>query len=444
VRPLQRLSTAWLAALLLLACAPSVAPTPDSGQPPTPGPPPGTPALASPIVEPSPAIPTGVPPTGDPTAPAVSPEPTHIEGASWTYLSDFPVGEALAVNAVAATAAGFVAVGYEPAPGEGPDGIRQGVVWTTQDGLSWERASDAAFAGASLDSVAVLNDEVFVFGYVSTCPAFDEDCPSLADSGNAGWRLAADGSWSALTLLPAMRGAVIEGVTVALDRLVVRGTIGEEEVEQALWLSRDGESWTAQTDLAGIGFVSELIDAAGAIVGLGTTYDFESDTISTRAIYSADGTAFRQAEVPSGLQAAIDGLAHGPAGLVAVGSSVPADPPEAGAVVMRSDDGQRWSAEQPAELAGHEAVAVHTLAGEYVVIGTQSLTDAGEPYAGVAWSSPDGLAWQPIAPFNDAPFSELTASTAGRPGIVLFAITLSDDRPVLHAWLGSVDLLEAP
>jgi hypothetical protein len=333
-------------------------------------------------------------------------------------------------------------VGYEPAAGEGPDGIRQGVVWTTLDGTEWQRSSDAIFAGASLDNVAALDDDIYVFGYVSTCPAFDEDCPGLADAGNAAWRRAPNGSWSALSLPSSMRTAVIEGVSVGLGGLVIRGTIGDEEVEQALWLSRDGEAWQVVTGL-GVDYVSQLIEASGALVGLGTSYDFEADTISTEIIYSADGRSFRKAEVPAGLQVAVDGVASGPAGLVAVGNAVRADPPDTGGIVLRSDDGQRWTAEQPPGFAGHTAVAVLGMAGGFVALGTRSLTDAGEPFAGVAWWSVDGATWEFIAPFDDAPFTEVTASAAGEPGVVIFAIMLSDERPILHAWLGSPSLIEA-
>lgn len=446
MRALVRLPAAVAAGLMLISCASAPAPTPDPGQPPTPGPPAGTPP------QPSPGQPTALRPTISPPAtagpPAThgSPAPTgpiDPNGEDWAYLADFPVGEALAVSAVAATSEGFVAVGYQPAEGEGPDGIRQGVVWTSTDGIGWQRSTHEAFAGASLDHVIELDGELFVFGYVSTCPAFDEDCPQLAEAGNAGWRRAADG-WSRLTLPPLMPGAVIEGVAVGFDRLVVRGTLGDEEVEQALWLSHDGERWETVTELAEIGFISELVEGAGVLVGLGTSYDFDSDRISTEAIYSSDGRSFQPAELPAALQVAVDGVAHGPAGLVAVGNQVPADPPEAGATVLRSEDGIRWTAEQPAALRGHAAVAVHAVPGGFVALGSLALTDAGEPQAGVAWSSTDGQAWQAIQPYDDAPFSEVTATAAGPAGIVIFAIELSDERPVVHAWFGGSRVFALP
>ncbi len=334
-------------------------------------------------------------------------------------------------------------MGAEPATGEGPDGIRQGVIWSSADGWQWQRDTVPDLYGASLDHVAVLDGEVFVLGFHSTCPASDDDCPEIELAGNAAWRGTAQSGWSRLELPSSLRHAAIDGVAVALDRLLIRTTVGDDVVA-TLWLTADGEDWQSTTDIAEMDYLAEVVGGGPGLVVLGARYDFTREVIETRIAHSADGQSFSESQLPAELAVAVEGAADGPAGLVAIGNVVTDDAAGAGVGVLRSSDGETWTAERPAELASTTVAALHPTDAGYLAIGTITLDPAGGSQAGLAWWSADGHAWQLIGALDEAPFNELSASALGPAGAVVFAVQLSDERPVIHAWRGPAELLAAP
>jgi hypothetical protein len=382
--------------------------------------------------------PTGEPtpgqsPVGGPTSPPSSPGlPTDAPALTWQHLADFPSGDALVVSAAATTAQGFIAVGAEPAPGEGPDGLRQGVIWTSTDGTSWLRQVDPTFAGATLDSVVELDDAIYVLGFVSQCPAFDDECPALDQAGNAAWRGTPSGGWQRLVVPQAMAEAVIEGVIASDEQLIVRGSVGDD-VQQTLWLSRDGNDWASTTDLAGMDYVSEVAAAHGSLIAAGIRYAFDSDMAETVVGHSTDGLSFEPATLPEGIAVAFTGLAAGPEGLVAIGNSVSGEEGTGTAVVLRSSDGRAWEGGLEPAFGGAFIEALHGNGERYLAIGSVPAPESWL-FSARAWWSSDGRGWEPVGDLAGAGFSELTASASGAAGTVVFAVELSDERPVVVAW----------
>jgi hypothetical protein len=430
--PAAKLVVALLAVGVVAACAaPDIDPTPSVPRV-SPAPATSTPA-AAPTGQSSPSeptVPTPEPHETEPVPPIGTPPP---DGSGWRQVEGFPGGGALRVSAVAGTEGGFVAVGAEPAAGEEPDGVRQGLIWTSSDGLAWLRVADPAFHGASLDGIAELDGSLYVFGFYSLCPAFDDDCPDTADTGNAAWRGSVAGGWERLVLPATLRDAVIDGVTAAAGQLVAYGTYGDD-VTQAIWSSGDGERWDETTDMGDMDYVAAVVTAPAGMAALGTHYDFEADIIEARAAFSADGRSFGEASVPSGVFAAIEGVADGPAGLLAVGNVVPADEPDSGAAVLASSDGREWTSRPADAFANASVWAAFGLDGGYLVIGSQVAPGSEGRSVGRAWQSADGVGWRALPGFDAVPFSEVTGAAITGRGVIVFTVDLSDEEPVVRAW----------
>jgi hypothetical protein len=416
------------AAVLLLAAVGCTAPAPaePTGPMPTPAAPtdPAQPTSAGPSPESTPTEEA----TDAATSPPASPSP--VPAAGWQELAGFPGADALVVGAAAATSGGLVAVGAEPAAGEDLDGVRQGIVWRSGDGLAWDREADATFHGTTLDGVVELGGTLFVFGFRDLCGALDEECPP-ADTGYAGWRESA-GGWQQLSLPSTMRSGVVDGIALAGDQIVARGTYGDD-IEPHIWLSADGDRWTSLGDLGGLEYVAEVAALEGAVIALGTSYDFDTDTIATRAAISFDGSAFEQATIDAAASATIEGIAAGPAGLLAVGNVVPADQPDSGVVVLLSANGREWRVLPAEAFAGASVWAAHSLASGYLVLGSQVVPGTGGLSTGRAWWSADAATWVTLAGL-EGPLSELTATAVGPSGVVAFTVDLSAEQPVVRGW----------
>src|SRR4051794_1732481 len=67
-------------------------------------------------------------------------------------ITGFPQGNAYEVTDATATSNGLVAVGFT-GTGQGYYGLRQGVVWRSSDGLTWQQTIDPALVDVSPSNV---------------------------------------------------------------------------------------------------------------------------------------------------------------------------------------------------------------------------------------------------------------------------------------------------
>jgi hypothetical protein len=140
---------------------------------------------------------------------------TSRDGHAWTRQPDAPasiLGPSDQVNGLARTASGFVAVGVT-----GPSGKTQGVVWTTPDGVTWQRTAASRFRPGTVvafDRMAARGDTVIAHGTVTrkvtrtvTKKGKKSKVSSTALSG-AFWRSVDGGrTWSPVNV-PAPSGAL--------------------------------------------------------------------------------------------------------------------------------------------------------------------------------------------------------------------------------------------
>lgn len=374
----------------------------------------------------TPAPPTpmpGTPGASQPSSPGVPPATSGASpGQAFVPLTDFPVGAAFEVTAVAATPEGFVAVGFGGLAGEDYYGRRQGMVWRSPDGVSWTLSVDPALEFVSPLRVVSLDDSVYLFGQVSSCPRIIDDvCDETPDAGNAVWRSTAGGPWERLPQLSQMQLGLLDDVVAGQGRLAAFGSAGNELETTTLWLSSDGASWIETTSLGGLDPVSAMAIGAQQYVAFGTRYVTEIEDIQLTAAYSSDGLQFTPAQVPSLTGAAVEGAVAGPGGFVGVGYSA-SEATELTAFAVRSADGVTWTAGASSDgsFAGSGLLEVHGLpGGGYVGVGFTPRDDDFTIQDGHAWLSADGLTWGRHASLG-ASFTQFGGSAMGSSGLVVF------------------------
>jgi hypothetical protein len=444
VRRLQPAIVLVLSALLMASCQPSSAPTPATV--PSPSPPPVTPFRATPEQTVAASLPTdGVSPT-DLASPSPVTGATGQPAAGWQKLEDFPAEQVVAVTSVAPFVSGFLAVGYEIAPGTGAFGPRNGVLWVSADGRSWTRSAPPAFQNATLIEVESFGDQLYVLGEI--CPDDVEGCERPADAGVTIWRSADAVDWQALPLPSSLREGEIDGSATGPARLAVRGASGTD-LAGTVWISTDGQSWDERRDLGGLEAVDMLAAGGERLVAMEIRYLAEEDDVAMVAAYS-DGAGFAAAQAPAATGAIIHGAAFGESGFVAVGQRYDAEGALSPAVWL-SVDGAVWSeadtAGLPADVGLRDVVALH---GGYLAIGSALEAGIGGREAGGSWFSPDGSSWQPAGELAGAAYDQITSSAAGEGGLVVFAVDFDEeqeDEPgasTIHVWFLPLDALLPP
>lgn len=440
-----------LLALFVVACGPTAqvvtSPTPSPADTSSPTFPPDTSPTGPvgsgtplPLSTPTPLslstpTPFGPPPTSVPT-----PGSPHTPFGPFARLGSFPADGAMEVTDVAVTPGGFVAVGFGGLNGAASYySVRQGIVWTSVDGSAWIESVDPSLVNVEPISVVARGIDLFMAGHLSACSGLDDSCTDVPQAGNGIWRSTNGGAWQLLAQSPDMQGGLIADMFLAGDRLVVVGGVGEEQ-QATVWLSQDGVTWTATTDLAGIESVTSMAVGPAGFSVFGTIYDDAAFDVVAVAATSTDGALFTAASVPQMVGSGIDALAVGPTGMVGVGYHL-TDLFDQSGIAVRSADGINWaeSTNSDGTFAGSGLQTVHALAtGGFVSVGYAQRNDEFGSLDGAVWFSTDGLDWVLIARL-DRGFSALGASALGATGAVIFAseqIDLPDDDvgSLVHAW----------
>lgn len=433
-----------LLAALVIACEATLpldpTPTPVAPAPPAA---PGSPAAPA-TAPPGTPLPNGATPgriVGSP--PALTPGGAEGE---WLYLAHFPAEGAIEVAGVAAHGDGYVAVGSEPFPGEGFAGRRNGIVWTSSDGVGWTRAQPEVLANVTLSSVVSLGGEVLAFGRYSVCSELSEDCVDAPEAGIGLWRSADAADWQRLALPDSLRTGILDGVATDGVQIVAYGSTGDDLVG-ALWLSASGEQWQELRDVGVVDPISTLGAGDGRLVAFGTRYLPDEDEIETLAGYS-EGGAFGQATLPAGQRGVIHDVAWSERGFVAVGAQFEATGDRLAAAALVSGDGVDWTGAATADLpaeAGFEHVLV--LPRGYLAIGSVPTDEFGRELAH-SWFSADGRSWEDYAALSGGSFSQLSSSVLGSQGALVFATDFDESEELappdiesgtIHAWFAPLE-----
>jgi len=378
-----------VAAVLLAACSPSVSPQPAAIA--------GRDWGRAPSVERPPQV-------AETVGPQTGPHPQHCL-----------CGQA-DLQGVTVTPGGFVAVGY----------LDPGIVadaWTSSDGLTWGRIADFPGEPGSL-AAAVASGSAGIVGVGSA----GTDAAAWFSNDAVHWQRAPE--QPSLHVAPQVR---MTSVVATRRGFVAAGYVGSltGTVQPAFWRSVDGLGWERATagDLAGARVAAlDVVDGGphdGRIVAVGATGDAQHAT-GPAAWVSDDGESWRAADVPGSGPAAMNGVAAGPSGLVAVGN----DLDSISGLSWSSSDGETWStaAADPSMDNGGSRIQVEAIVwtgAQYVAGGHRNFgTQRGTV---VIWTSPDGRAW--------ARAPETVALGEGK----LFGLAAGTDRLVAVGSVGAPD-----
>ena len=334
-------------------------------------------------------------------------------------------------------------------PGEDFFGRRQGLVWRSDDGRTWQSTVDPAFQLVTPEEVVALGDSVFVFGTIEVCDlSLGDECVEPPESGWAVWRSTASGPWERLPQLAQMQTGTVDGVVAANGLLVAYGWT-DDEAQSIVWTSADGTTWASTTDLADMDPVTAMAGSPTGLVAFGNRFASELGDLELVAAASTDGAHFARVNAPALPAATVQSMVAGPSGLVAVGDADDVDLRLTG-IALYSADGLGWTQTSAADgtFAGSAITAVVAVPEGYVAIGVVPVPDDFGISTGVSWISRDGQSWQTLAPLGDT-FSLLEASAAGATGIVAFTLTEeeSDDETVINsisAWFTPIEVLRLP
>lgn len=194
------------------------------------------------------------------------------------------LGDRTAMRDVAATGAGFVAVGTRT-----KDGAAQPVVWTSKDGRAWTQAEPpalpAGMASGTLSRLAVRGDLVVATGSAMPPAAPAGGTPARAVS-YAYAVLSADGgrTWQAANLPQSTAGSALTAITATIKGFAVAATAGlPGRADALLWTSADGRTWRRVeprgTGLDGPGsqWLTGLALAGSDLVAVGVSADHKGD-----------------------------------------------------------------------------------------------------------------------------------------------------------------------
>ena len=412
---------------------------------------PTTDGLASASPQPPPTVqPTGgvQPTTGiDPSAsdgatsvPASTSTP--FTGATWQPLTDFPGTDAFQVTSVTAIGDGFTATGFQALADEGFFGRRQGVMWHSPDGRSWQTVVDQAFQFVTPEELVTVGTTTFVFGTYETCGlSFDDECIEPPEAGWGVWRSIEAGPWERLPLPASMQTGSVDGAIAANGGLVAYGLSGDDG-QPVVWTSADGAAWAQTTDLAGMDPVTAMAAAPTGLVGFGNPFSSDFGDLELLAALSTDAVHFVRVTAPPLAATTIQSVTAGRNGLVAVGDGEDVDL-NSSAVALHSADGSSWTEAAPTDGSfGQSALTgVHAVPAGYVAVGIKPVPDDFGKATAASWFSADGLSYRALAPFGNT-FSQLTASVAGPRGIICF--TVIEEEPDEETVISTIEAWFAP
>ncbi len=182
-------------------------------------------------------------------------------------------------------------------------------------------------------------------------------------------------------------------------RYVVVGSLGSP-AQAAAWTSTDGLTWDAATvpDLPIGSAMTDVVATEDGFIAFGVASEVD-DTIGERvhAWSSPDGLEWQNAVVEgpskSGFNVAVNTLADGPAGQLALGTFIRQEDrgigqDRGGQRLWRSVDGLNWERAKLPKANDRTWSGIVSVPQGYLLLG-QSIT--GEPYN---WQSTDGITWE--------------------------------------------------
>lgn len=337
--------------------------------------------------------------------------PSSFENLSWQVIDDPAVfGPGTAIYAVTASESLFVAVGAAsegaPAPpcgpGCGPPRSGSAAVWTSQNGVEWERVphEESIFGGPG--GQAMWGVTAWEGGFIAV--GVDGTSSALGSSEDwtpqeaAVWTSPDGVSWSRVphdeTAFAGPGRQEMFDVAASGTGLVAigfdeEGPMNGSSEDQAIWVSEDGIAWS-QVFGFGVGWMNDIESAPSGFVGVGelsgsaawTSADGLTWSLSPDSPLDRDGRFMVSIARQGVKHVAVSGRGDG--GDIAV---------------WRSDDGVNWAflseVYSPTGIERFMPTAVAASNSGFVVAASDRIGLYSESEAATAavWTSTDGVSW---------------------------------------------------
>lgn len=282
-----------------------------------------------------------VDPSAAPSSPDASDTAAAIGAPRRFQTADFPAEAPLGsvLNDVISGGPGYIAVGG----GSWRPRDYTAVVWTSQDGISWQSAE------------------------------LDEDAVS--------------GAMEAVAALPG-------GGYVAVGRdSEPQGRTADDPPNALVWLSDDGGSWTLVPPHESFAeaIMYDVATTADGVIAVGCEATSASECSSGRAWTSTDGIDWALADASPILPFTVS--ANG--GTVASGGTSDQSSPTNGRAVVAVRDGEGWSASDPLDRRQSQIVGSSSMGDGFAMAGYRLDPDGAFPRATI-FVSPDGDTWDRV------------------------------------------------
>jgi hypothetical protein len=340
-------------------------------------------------------------------------------GAAWTRVT-VPAdhGAGSAITGLAFDSAGLLAV----RPGRSANGSPDAVAYFSPNGAAWQYAGTIGASAGWTPGLVKGSDYGFV---VAGTSGTGQLVAYTATGAGTNWRPTA-------SLGRASQESVVGATAASADTIVAVGYTGQAQAgQQPVFLEATAAGRVQPVALASLpgGSIPELAVnglavAAGQQIAVGSADGYPAVWRRAAGGSWALLTSLPQVSGNAGLTA-LTGVAHGPAGWLAVGTPGP--------VVMTSADGTSWtsaagSGSITADLAGVAAVATAAGPHGYVIVG--KLVAPGGACVADVWFSPDLKSWTRAHDVNDATgSSQVLAVAAGAAGFV--SVGSHDGKPAV-------------
>ncbi|HEX6220487.1 MAG TPA: hypothetical protein VF115_05300 [Acidimicrobiia bacterium] len=272
-------------------------------------------------------------------------------GTDWEVVTDPDLGgpDNQFINAVAAAGPGLIALGHSDDGGD-----LDVVVWTSTDGVRWERVGSSGLENRGDQVTWPLGDPVMVMGESMIISGMDGDDAAI-------WASSDGLTWSRVDTPDALSGGGEHMISELADATSGVVAVGWSDLDAVAWASADGTVWTrvdsASLASPGVQRITGVVETETGLVAVGDSLSYEeiyflgrgSRETSDAAVWtSTDGGAWQRIE---GLEELGDQHMYnvGALGstLVAVGIDSP-DPRtgglfEAGPSSGRDVDGAVWT-----------------------------------------------------------------------------------------------------
>jgi len=334
-------------------------------------------------------------------------------GPAWRAVTGLSMFSAATVHDVSSNASGFVAVGSVVT-----NGVPNGAIWTSTDGLTWQAVPVDA-PSATFLRVAHTAGGLVAIG--SQCGGGGECVGSSFWTSPDGTTWTERGGYQDMIYLGSLASGGFGVVAAGADWST---GYPQNPPDVAAYVSRDGSTWMRAATDAGFKAATIGAVAAGApgIVALGNrasslTAWTSSDGMTWAAVPAADALGSGEAR---------DMLLHGST-VVAVGRD------GQDGVGWTSTDGTSWS-RTPSGAAPLQSAVLERLASTPALVVAVGKDNAAG--AGAVWTSTDGLAWTKASSIPGDSI-DLNAVAAAGTTLVAFGTTANGSIVIVRAQVGS-------